>query len=291
MFKVIHQSVEKMALKFKDEMRRISYVTPTSYLELLNTYKKVFKDRTKEIGDARMRLSKGLHVLANAEVEVDKLKKKLEDSQPELEKTQIEVEQTKKVIAKENDDAQEVKKVVSVEEASASEQAAEVKSVKDGADADLAVALPALEEAVKKVKSINVNDFYELKGVGKPSMSIVKMFEVVCHMFKFKKPPKPKDPKKIESDPDGYFELAKKDLLGNPKKFLSDLIEYDKDHIEDSLVAKVKPMMEIEALTEAKIKSASGALVAVRVWVLAMVTYHEVLKIVNPKRALAAEMT
>jgi dynein heavy chain len=92
MFKVIQQSVEKMALKFKDEMRRISYVTPTSYLELLSTYKKVFKDRTKEIGDARMRLSKGLHVLANAEVEVDKLKKKLEDSQPELEKTQIEVE-------------------------------------------------------------------------------------------------------------------------------------------------------------------------------------------------------
>lgn len=62
-------------------------------------------------------------------------------------------------------------------------QADEVKSVKDGADADLAVALPALDDAVKKVKAINVNDFYELKGVGKPSQSIVKMFEVVCNMF------------------------------------------------------------------------------------------------------------
>lgn len=87
MFKVIHQSVEKMSFRFKDEMNRISYVTPTSYLELLSTYKKVFKERTKEIGDARMRLSRGLTVLAGAEVEVDKLKKKLEDSQPELEKT------------------------------------------------------------------------------------------------------------------------------------------------------------------------------------------------------------
>jgi dynein heavy chain len=63
-----------------------------------------------------------------------------------------------------------------VEEAEASEQAAEVKKIKDDADADLAVALPALEDAVKKVKNINVNDFYELKGVGSPSMSIVKMF-------------------------------------------------------------------------------------------------------------------
>jgi hypothetical protein len=30
--------------------------------------------------------------------------------------------------------------------------------------------------------------------------------------------------------------------------------------------------------------------VAVRIWILAMITYHEVLKIVNPKRAIAAEM-
>ena len=69
------------------------------------------------------------------------------------------------------------------------------------------------------------------------------------------------------------------------------MIEYDKDHIPDDLIAKVKPMMELEALTEAKVKNASGALVAVRLWVIAMITYHEVLKIVNPKRAIAAEMT
>lgn len=33
------------------------------------------------------------------------------------------------------------------------------------------------------------------------------------------------------------------------------------------------------------------ALVAVRVWVVAMITYNEVLKIVTPKKAIAAEMT
>lgn len=56
-------------------------------------------------------------------------------------------------------------------------------------------------------------------------------------------------------------------------------------------MTKVKPLMELESLQEAKVKSASGALVAVRIWVLAMVTYHEVLKIVNPKREIAAQMT
>lgn len=90
-----------------------------------------------------------------------------------------EVAETKIVIAKENESAQEVKAVVSIEEASASEQAAEVKAIKDGADADLAVALPALEEAVKKVKQINVNDFYELKVISTPGKSIVAVFKTV----------------------------------------------------------------------------------------------------------------
>jgi hypothetical protein len=36
-----------MTERYLDEMRRINYVTPTSYLELLATYKKVFKERTK----------------------------------------------------------------------------------------------------------------------------------------------------------------------------------------------------------------------------------------------------
>ena len=151
-FKIIHQSVEAIRVRYLDEMRRISYVTPTSFLELLNTYKKVLKDRKKQVGDAKFRLEKGLNVLANAAVEVQKLQDDLTAKAPELEKVLKEVASTKVIIDKENKEAQEVKKVVSVEEAEASEQAAEVKKIKDDADADLAVALPALDEAVKKVK-------------------------------------------------------------------------------------------------------------------------------------------
>jgi len=45
------------------------------------------------------------------------------------------------------------------------------------------VALPALDEAVKKVKAIEVSAFYELKKMASPSMSCVKIFEVVCVFF------------------------------------------------------------------------------------------------------------
>ena len=48
--------------------------------------------------------------------------------------------------------------------------------------------------------------------------------------------------------------------------------------------------MEKEEMSEKKVANASGALVAVRIWVEAMIKYHEVLKIVNPKKAIAEEM-
>jgi len=229
--------------------------------------------------------------LANAAVEVQKLQDDLTAKQPELEKVLKEVASTKIIIDKENKEAQEVKKVVSVEEAEASEQAAEVKKIKDDADADLAVALPALENAVKKVREIDVKDFYELRTVGKPSPSIVKMFEVVSYMLKLSKPKKNTDEKSKEVDPEGFFIQAKKELLVNPKDFLRQLIEYDKDNIQDSLVQKVKPLMVLDVLSEKAISNASKALIPVRIWVQAMITYSEVLKIVNPKRAIAAEMT
>lgn len=180
---------------------------------------------------------------------------------------------------------------MSAEEIEAAAQEAEVMKIKGDADADLAVALPALENAVKKVREIDVNNFYELKAVNTPGPTIVACFQVVCFLLLTgERPKKPNDPKKVQYDPEGWFELSKLKLLSEPKKFLNDMINYDKEHIPDALIAKIKPMMEKEELSEAKIKSASGALVAVRIWILAMITYHEVLKIVGPKRAIAAEM-
>lgn len=127
MFKVIHQSVEEKVIRFKDEFRRISYVTPTSFLELLSMYKKVLSDKRKENDFAINRLSKGLTVLKEAAVEVDQMNKKLQDDKPVLEKTLVEVDETKVVIAEETVKAEEVKAVVVVEEAEASKQEAEVK--------------------------------------------------------------------------------------------------------------------------------------------------------------------
>ena len=40
-----------------------------------------------------------------------------------------------------------------------------------------------IDKAVAEVKKIPVSAFVNMKQIGTPSKSIVKMFEVVCHMM------------------------------------------------------------------------------------------------------------
>ena len=92
-------------------------------------------------------------------------------------------------------------------------------------------------------------------------------------------------------DPEGYFfDLTKKRLLSNPNQLLKDLINYDKDNIPESTVQKVTPMMDLPEMAQDKITAVSQALAPVRVWIVAMLKYHETLKVVNPLREQAAEM-
>jgi dynein heavy chain len=52
----------------------------------------------------------------------------------------------------------------------------------------------------------------------------------------------------------------------------------------------VNAVLTSEDFTLEKVKAASNALVAIHKWVSAMMSYHELLKIVGPKREKVAEM-
>jgi dynein heavy chain len=68
------------------------------------------------------------------------------------------------------------------------------------------------------------------------------------------------------------------------------MIDFKKDAIPESTVKRVGAIMSSEDFTLEKVKSASQALVAIHKWVSAMLSYHELLKIVGPKREKVAEM-
>ena len=91
-FKTIHKSVEKESIKFKAELSRVNHVTPTIYLELLSTFKRVLKEKKEDSTLSISRLQNGLDKLLQANIAVEEMQKELTLKQPELEKASIETE-------------------------------------------------------------------------------------------------------------------------------------------------------------------------------------------------------
>lgn len=66
----MHKSVEKLSIKYKNELRRTNWVTPTSYLELLTMFKVIMKEKRSELKNSITRLDTGLQRLIEANSEV-----------------------------------------------------------------------------------------------------------------------------------------------------------------------------------------------------------------------------
>ena len=68
------------------------------------------------------------------------------------------------------------------------------QAIKDECDAELAVALPALEAAIRALNSIKKDDINEVKSMGKPPEMVKQVLAAVC-ILKGKKPEQKMDDK------------------------------------------------------------------------------------------------
>jgi len=90
-FKCIHQSVEQMSVRFKEQLNRINWVTPTSFLEQLSMYVTILKEKRIKNDSASQRLIVGLKVLEGAAHAIDGLKSEIAKMAPVLEATKKEL--------------------------------------------------------------------------------------------------------------------------------------------------------------------------------------------------------
>ena len=59
--------ITKLSERYIQELRRYYYVTPTSYLELLNSFEKLVSERTKKINDTISRYETGVNKIIATE--------------------------------------------------------------------------------------------------------------------------------------------------------------------------------------------------------------------------------
>ncbi|WAQ96862.1 DYH3-like protein [Mya arenaria] len=287
MCKMFHESVFKLSENFYDLLRRHNYVTPTSYLELILTFKKLLQIKRDNLMMLRNRYLTGLEKLQFAASQVSVMQKELQDLQPELIKTSAETEKLMIKIEQDTVEVEAKKEVVSADEAIANEAAAAAQAIKDECEGDLAEAIPALEAAIQALNTLKPSDITLVKSMKNPPALIKLVMESICVMLNMKSERKP-DPSGSGKMIEDYWGPSQK-LLGD-MKFLEKLKTYDKDNIAPAIIKKIRatyiPNPEFEPNI---IKNASMACEGLCRWVKAMDIYDRVAKVVAPKKIKLAE--
>ncbi|KAL8022251.1 putative AAA+ ATPase domain, dynein heavy chain region D6 P-loop domain-containing protein [Plasmopara halstedii] len=287
LFQTIHQSVEQESILFFDRLRRYNYATPTSYLELLHTFKTVLLQKREELQSKRSRLQNGVDKIIATKEQVAGMQEQLVALKPQLEQTQFEVEEMMKQITSDKKDADETKAIVEKEEQSANKKAAETKEIADDAQRDLDEALPALEAAVQCLNKLKKSDIDEVKALKNPPHGVKLTMEAACIIFGIK-PAIKADPDKAGQKIKDYWESAQKTILSNAKKLMEDMIKFDKDNIGDKIIQELDRYIEMDEFSPAAVRKASVACEAICMWVRAMHTYYNVAKVVEPKKVVLA---
>uniref|UniRef100_A0A8C5C2P0 Dynein axonemal heavy chain 7 n=1 Tax=Gadus morhua TaxID=8049 RepID=A0A8C5C2P0_GADMO len=282
MCKSFHTSTIELSERFQTELQRHNYVTPTSYLELISTFKALLLKKRTEVMSLKRRYEVGLDKLESAAAQVASMQVELEALQPQLRVASKEVDELMVVMEHESAEVAETEKVVKVDEAVANEQAMAAKAIKDECDADLAIAMPILESALAALNTLTNQDITVVKSMKSPPPAVKLVMEAIC-ILKGIKPDRVPDPSGSGKKVEDFWGPAKK-LLGD-MKFLQSLHEYDKDSIPAAYIAIIrnKYITNPDFVPE-KIRTASTAAEGLCKWVLAMESYDNVAKVVAPKK-------
>ncbi|XP_060786498.1 dynein axonemal heavy chain 7-like [Neoarius graeffei] len=282
-----HTSTISLSAHFLAELQRHNYVTPTSYLELISTFKVLLKRKRAEVMQLKQRYEVGLEKLDSAAAQVATMQVELEALQPQLRVASKEVDEMMVIIEHESEEVAKTEKVVRVDEALANEQATAAKAIKDECDAELAVALPILESALAALNTLTQQDITVVKSMKSPPAGVKLVMEAIC-ILKGIKPERVPDPSGSGKKVEDFWGPAKK-LLGD-MKFLQSLHDYDKDNIPASYMTIIrnKYITNPDFVPE-KIRTASTAAEGLCKWVCAMDSYDKVAKIVAPKKENLAQ--
>ncbi|XP_028179118.1 dynein heavy chain 6, axonemal [Ostrinia furnacalis] len=261
----MHEDVDVMTDRLYQEMRRYFYTTPSSYLDLLKLYLNLLDKKQQEIIRGRDRISCGLHKLYETYEVVGVMEQQVRDMEPILAKKADEGIALVNRLKIEQAAADEVKRAVMKDEAEAKVKAEEVKQIADEAKADLALAMPAMEAAQQALKALNKADINELKAFQKPPPLVRFVMEPICILFGAK--------------PD--WDSTKK-LLADVN-FIGKLEEYDKDHIPDATLKKIKVYLTHKDFNPDTVVKVSKVCKSMVLWVQAIDMYAKVFRIVEPK--------
>lgn len=289
MFVSFQQQIRDMGVKYLAEARQHTYVTPTSYLDLLSTFARLLKEKRSELQAMQQRYTNGLAQLKKTEDQVEVMQRELAVMQPQLAVKAKETAALIQQVEKESKIAEEQRALVAVDEAAANETATAAKKIKDASQEKVDEAQPYVEEAERAVQDLDPKQLQEVKALKAPPEGVKYVIEVLCTLLGGNYKPKAKRDPLTGKMTIPYWEHAKVVLLtGEFKNILLTSYPIIVDTAPDSQIEEVKKKMQGPLFKMEKIVKTSQALVGVAKYINAVVEYYKQNKIIKPLLAQAA---
>ncbi|KAK7195048.1 dynein heavy chain [Novymonas esmeraldas] len=277
----VHAATTEMAQQYYDELRRRYYITPTSYLEFIETYKALLQSRRTRVEAQLAQVENGTEKMRETEETITKMKAEIEVKRPQLEKASAETQAVVADLKVRQAKAAEVQVQVRAQQESATAQQHDASQIAMEANGRLAEAKPIIDRAKAALDTIQASDLNELRSFANPPSAVLKTTQACMTMFEAK-------------DFNGAWS-GNTDWKG-AREFLShrpllDMIRgYPTDNVKPIILTRVQKFISDPEFTvdicSAKGSQTCGSLCA---WVHAVNEYSKVVREVAPMRQAAAE--
>jgi len=266
-----HFTTHQSSVRMQNELRRVFYVTPTNFVELLKGFDKILLSKKTEVTAQITKLANGLGRLEEAREAVKEMTVTSEQARITVSKTQTEVQALLQEASKDKAEADARDKFIQGEKVKIEEETAIANEAAAAADRELEKAMPALNAANHAVASLDKKFIAEMKAMNKPPSGVDTVMDAVMVFME---------------KPTGWASV-KKEL--NDTQFLNKIMDFNKDAIQQKTLKKIETYTKEAEFTPEYMNKKSAAAGALCVWVRAIEDYAKCLKIVNPKREKKAQ--
>ena len=262
----IHEMAIEETKLFKEKTKRISYVTPASYMLLLRTFVVTLATMAKSLSNERKRLNIGLQELTDANELVSKMQEELVHIGPQIEQKSRDTAELLERLRVDTAAVEEVKVLVEAEEQKLKQETDIIHKYAEECEQDLASVVPQIHAAIQALDTLDKSDIAELRVYSQPPAIVVLVMEPVCALLGHK------------------TDWASAKIVLKDPDLIRKLIHLDKENIPSSVLAKLKQSTRNPDFNPDTVGEVSLACRSICQWVIAVQRYNEVYTTVGPKK-------
>ncbi|KYO43526.1 hypothetical protein Y1Q_0013563 [Alligator mississippiensis] len=267
----VHKNISTIVEKYLKETKRHYYVTPSSYLQFINTFSRILQITKKKILINRDCFQNGLTKLLEATSLVAEMQEELFVLGPQIEQKSKETEELVEKLRRDSVVVEQVRMLVKQDEEIMAEETNVVEQYAKQATEELNAVMPTLEKALTALDALDKAHIAELRVYTHPPPLVLTVMNAVCILLQ-KKP----------------TWATAKHLLADPG-FLKTLVTLDKDNLPEKVFLQLKSYIKSPDFSPSKLGFVSIACCSMCQWILALDHYHEVQKVVHPKQVRVTE--